>query len=147
MHKNYTVAKKNTSGEIALVNYKKISGFKIAPKNKIHYPGVEVNSMLIIKPSFIEKILKRKSKIKLNNYLNYIVEQADDDSDDSLREALNNISRYKEIVEYKYRKYLDDKYINLLAKKLDMLERKIKSKLIYKEFEYTEEKEMTGKSR
>lgn len=145
MKNNYTIAKKNNNGEITFINYSKINGFKISPKNKIDYSGIEVNSMLIVKPSLIEKVLKRKNKIKLNKYLDYITEESEDDG--SLREALNNISRYKDIIEYKYRKYLDDKYINLLNKKVDLLERKIKTKLIYKEMEFEPLEEKKGKSR
>ena len=96
-----------------------------------------------MKPSFIEKILKKKIKRKLNLYLNYIIEESGDD--DSCRVALNNINRYKDIVEYKYRKYLDDKYINLLLKKINLLEKKIKSNLIYKELNATPS--LKGKSR
>lgn len=141
MTKNYVVAKKNNKGEITFVDYN-VEGFKITPKNNIEYP-IEVNSMMIIKPSFIEKILKKKIKRKLNLYLNYIIEESGDD--DSCREALNNINRYKDIVEYKYRKYLDDKYINLLLKKINLLEKKIKSNLIYKELNVTPS--LKGRSR
>lgn len=141
MTKNYVVSKKNNKGEITFVDYN-VEGFKITPKNNIEYP-IEVNSMMIMKPSFIEKILKKKIKRKLNLYLNYIIEESGDD--DSCREALNNINRYKDIVEYKYRKYLDDKYINLLLKKINLLEKKIKSNLIYKELNATPS--LKGKSR
>ena len=147
MNKNYTVARKKQDGEITFINYSKLDGYKISPKKNIDYPGIEVNSILIIKPKFIEKVIKRKNKIKLNYYLNYIIEESDDDSSD-LKEVLDNIERYKGIIEYKYRKYLDDKYVNLLNKKINLLEKKIKTKLIYKELDYKEEKiEKTGKSR
>ena len=50
-----------------------------------------------------------------------------------------------------YRKYLDDKYINLLNKKIDLLEKKIKTRLIYKEIDLENKrinnKEIRGKSR
>lgn len=144
--RNYVIARSNNNGEITLLNYNKVEGFKVSPKKSIDYPGIEVNSMMIIKPSFIEKMLKRKNKIKLNYYLNYIILEAEDETDDNLRQALSNIERYRGIIEYKYRKYLDDKYINLLNKKIDLLERKIKAKLIYKELNY-QEKEIRGKSR
>lgn len=147
MDKRYVIAKSNNNGEVTFIDYSKIDGFKITPKNRIEYPGIEVNSMLIIKPSFIEKVLKKKIQRKLNIYLNYIIEESESDDDDSYREALNNISRYRDIVEYKYRKYLDDKYINLLLKKIALLERKIKSKVIYKELNKEEYIEVRGKSR
>lgn len=147
MDKRYVIAKSNNNGEVTFIDYSKIDGFKIIPKNRIEYPGIEVNSMLIIKPSFIEKVLKKKIQRKLNIYLNYIIDESESDDDDSYREALNNISRYRDIVEYKYRKYLDDKYINLLLKKIALLERKIKSKVIYKELNKEEYIEVRGKSR
>lgn len=137
MKKTYIVAKSNYEGEITVIDYEKIDGFKITPKNKIDYPGIKVNSMIIIKPSFIEKVLKKKVKRKLDYYLDYIVTLVgnstdyDEDDDEGLREALNDLTRYKEIVEYKYRKYLDDKYINLLLKKIALLEREIKAKIVY----------------
>ena len=145
--KNYIVAKKQNNGDITFINYKKIDGFKVTPKNTIEYPGIEVNSMFIVKPIFIEKILKRKNKIKLNYYLNYIIDESDD-SDSDYRKVLDNIERYKRKIEYKYRKYLDDKYINLLNKKLDLVENKIKSKLIYNELNKENVvEERKGKSR
>lgn len=148
MSKNYIVSKINNNGEITFIDYNKLDGFKVIPKNKIEYPGIEVNSMLIVKPSFIEKMLKRKNKIKLNYYLNYIIEQSEDEGSGNLRQALDNIERYKEIIEYKYRKYLDDRYINLLNKKVDLLERKIKTKLIYEQMNFEDKKqEKKGKSR
>jgi hypothetical protein len=123
-----------------------MDGFKVTPKNTFEYPGIEVNSMLIVKPIFIEKMLKRKNKIKLNYYLNYIINESDDDSD--CRKVLDNIERYRGIIEYKYRKYLDDKYINLLNKKLGLVENKIKSKLIYNQLNKENVvEERKGKSR
>ena len=70
MDKRYVIAKSNSNGEVTFIDYSKIDGFKITPKNRIEYPGIEVNSMLIIKPSFIEKVLKKKIQRKLNIYLN-----------------------------------------------------------------------------
>lgn len=151
--KNYIIAKANINGETVIINYDKINGLKLSPKNSINYPGIKVNSMILIKPSFIEKILKRKIKNKLNHYLNYIISLIDDDdsSDASTyyrplhlnyeeedgsnyKEALDDLTRYKSIVEYKYRKFLDDKYITLLLKKIAVLENEIKSKSINKSF-------------
>ena len=137
MKKRYMIAKGTYNGNITFIDYDKIDGLKISPKNKIEYPGIKVNSMIIIKPSFIEKILKRKIKIKLDYYLSYIISliSSDDDDDTAFRQALNSLTRFKDVIEYKYRKYLDDKYINILLKKLDLLEKEVKSKLIYKQLE------------
>lgn len=131
--KRYMIAKKNQEGNITFVDYSKIDGLKVTPKNNLEYPGIEINSLILIKPTFIEKVLKRKIKRKLEYYLKYIIQLIEDANDDNGdRIALNDITRYKEIVEYKYRKYLDDKYINILLKKIDALEQEMKSKIIYK---------------
>lgn len=127
----------------------KMSGFKITPKNEIMYDGVVVNSLLLMKPSFIEKILKKKNKKKLEYYLQYMILLTEDDNQDpgAISEILNDLSRYKDIVEYKYRKYLDDKYIDLLLKKVNLLERELKTKLIYKQMNQVYMEETKGKSR
>lgn len=144
MEKNYIVAKKNKNGEIAFIDYSKIEGYKITPKNKVASPGIKVNSMVLIKPVFVEKILKRKIQNKLNYYLKYIEQESDDD--ESWREALDSASRFKDILEYKYRKYLDDKYINLLQKRITLIERELKKKMLYNKLK-EETKEKSGKSR
>lgn len=129
MKKSYTIIKANNKGEITLETIEKINGYKVKPKNKCNYKGMKVNSMVIIKPSFIEKVLKRKIKMKLEFYLNYIINLIDDDDDDDdIRKALDELERFKETVEYKYRKYLDDKYVNLLHKKISLIEHEIKLK-------------------
>ena len=131
MKKHYIIAKSNYDGEVVVIDYNKIDGYKVMPKNDIKYPGVKINYLIIIKPSFIEKVLKKKVKIKLDYYLKYFIAVIDDDSDSDSRKALGELERFKETIEYKYRKYLDDKYINLLLKKVSLLEKEIKSKVVY----------------
>ena len=142
--KNYMIAKSNYDGEIVFINYDKISGYEFNPKKT---NGISVNSLIIIKPTFIEKIVKKKIERKLNYYLKYLIETSDDDSSD-FRQALNDISRFKEIIKYKYQQYLDDKYINLLLKRIKLVEKELKEKAIYREFNRTEiETEVRRRSR
>lgn len=151
MEKTYTIVKEQNNGEKVYIDYTKFNGYKVRPKNNVKYNGVKVNSLVILKPSFIEKILKKKVKRKLDFYLQYIISLMDNDEEDgnvgNLKLALDDLARYKSIVEYKYRKYLDQKYINLLLKKMDILEHEIKMKLIYKQEEVYEMEETRGKSR
>ena len=137
--KNYMIAKSNYNGEIVFINYDKLDGYKINPKN-IKTPGISVKSLIIVKPSFIEKVLKRKLQKKLEYYLKYLIDINDDDSTD-FREALDDIERFKGIIKSKYQKYLDDKYINLLLKKITLIQKEIKEKVIYREFNKNYENE------
>lgn len=148
MENTYTIVKEQYNGDKVYIDYTKLNGFKFKPKNAIKYKGIKVNTLVVVKPSFIEKLLKKKVKRKLDFYLNYIISLMDNDEDDGtdLKEALTDLERYKSIVEYKYRKYLDSKYINLLLKKIDILEHEIKMKIIYRQEELLEVEEK-GKSR
>lgn len=142
--KHYYICKKGNNREIIFLDYNKLRGFGFTPKNNVKYDGIIVNKMVIIKPSMIEKVLKRKIKRKLDLYLKLIVRfiDSEDGSDgNALREALNDLSRYKSIVEYKYRKYLDEKYLKILLKKISILEYELNYKLIDNDqYSYEEEK-------
>ena len=123
--KHYYINKKNSNKEIIYLDFDKLKGIDFSPKNKIKYDGIVVNKMVIIKPSMIEKILKRKIRKKLDLYLKLIIkfiESEDSDNGETLREALNDLTRYKNIIMHKYMKYLDEKYLKLLSKKISLLE-------------------------
>lgn len=125
--KQYLISKTNYNGEVVYLNINKENGYKINPKNQITYDGVKVNEMVFIKPEFIQKIIKRKLKNKLELYLSFIVSDTDDDD---TRKALGDLQRYRYFVKEKYSLFLDDKYLTLLNNKFDILERNLKAKII-----------------
>ena len=142
--KHYYICKKGNDRQIIYLDYDKLKGFGFSPKNNVKYEGIIVNKMVIIKPSMIEKVLRKKIKRKLDLYLKLIIRfiESDDSSDGSaLREALNDLTRYKSIIKNKYQKYLDEKYLRILLKKITLLEYELSSKIINLEsYEYEEEK-------
>lgn len=118
------------------LDYSKLDGFHFKPMNKIDYEGVSVKKMVMINSSFVETILKKKNKKRLELYLRFIISIIDNDDDDStditdLRSALNDLTRFKEIVKFKYQRYLDEKYIMLLLQKINLLEQELKKKMVY----------------
>lgn len=151
--KNYAIKKNKLSNQAFAISTTKINGYEVKPKNQVQYEGIQVNSLLMVKPTFIEKVLKKKNKRKIEYYLNYIIELLDEEDSEetptNLRQALNDLARYRDIIKYKYCKYLDDKYVELLLKKIDLLEHQLKAKLVY--YTYTmpayEQEETKGKSR
>lgn len=141
---------KNYYGDKIYIDYTKLKGFEFKPRNKIKYKGIKVNSLTIVKKSFVEKLLKKKVQRKLDFYLEYIINNMnEDDSETSggLNEVLNDVARYKAIIEYKYRKFLEEEYINLLLKKVNIIERELKLKLLYKQEIMYELEDTRGKSR
>lgn len=149
MSENYINRKSEYNGK--KVNLKKIDGLEIKPRNKIKYDAVEVNSMVIVNQKYIEKLLRKKTKRKLEYFLRYIVALIDgeDDATDpsNLGLALDDLAHYKSIIEYKYRKFLDEKYINLLLQKIEMLEHEIKVKMAYMTMYPAEKEQEKGKAR
>ena len=133
MTRNQLLVKNKFNKEIAYIDYDRVSGFKFKPVNKGDNT-ISVNQMVIISPTFIEKVLTRKTKRKLELYLEFIVKLLDEDDDTDitgLRSALNDITRYKDIVMHKYRVYLEQKYYELFMKKLSLLEYELKMKILH----------------
>ena len=110
---------------------RKTTGFRLKPKNNVAYDGIEVNKIIILKKRFIANLLKKKIKRKLDLYLDLIIDDADSSSDaSSYKEHLDGLSRFKDIIKYKYKKYLDKKYISLLLKKIELLEYELQEKIL-----------------
>lgn len=148
--RNYKLHKSEDTKNLLNFESKKIDGFEFAPKHTSEYMNMEVNKMVVINPSFIEKVLKKKIKRKLDLYLQFIVSVIDDEDTDpsNLRYVLDDLERYRRTIINKYQRYLDEKYINLLLKKIELLNNEIKTKLIYmKEPLEKEEEKETRRSR
>lgn len=129
---NYLLIKNKDTNELVYIDYSKNNGYGFTPKNHIQYEGIKVDKLVLIKPTFVEKVLKKKIKKKLDLYLQYMImllEENDDTTSSShLGAALNEISRYRSIIINNYRAYLDDKYLELLMQKFALLEHELKVK-------------------
>ena len=128
----YIVDRENTEIVHGYIDYDKIKGFNIKPQNTIPYEGIEVGHLTLVEPELIEKVLKRKTKRKLNTYLNFLLTVIDDDDTDgeALELVIEDAIRYKAIIINKYSKFLDKKYINTLLRKVNMVEKELRAKLI-----------------
>ena len=145
----YKIDKKKINDKTQ-IDMKRLRGFKIKPLNNIQYDGVKVNKLLIIKPSFVEKVLKRKKKRKLELYLEFVInilESEDGNNGDKIAIALNDLTRYKSIVKNNYRIYLDDLYYQLLMKKMDVIEKELKVRKMYLDMSYQNDYQVEEKSR
>lgn len=151
MNRHYILLRnKYENCKIQIDSKKLLNGFRIHPKNKIAHDGVEVNEMTINSKNFVEHIVKKKTNRKLEGYIQYLMSLIDDNNDESgsfIGFVLNDVTKFRAIIKGKYAQYLDEHYVELLLKKLDLLEHELKVKAYYineKENIYTETK---GKSR
>lgn len=146
MKKKYFVTEEN--GKITVqLNSKNLEGFKIKPLNNIKYDGILVSKMTLVSPKAIQNILIKKTKRKIDEFLQFIINGADDDDTDpsNLRLVLDELEKYKTLVRAKYAKYLDKKYLEALNKKMRLIEKELKEQI--KETEYVYQSEKQSKSR
>lgn len=142
MIKHYVIIKDNKD-EICYLKYKKLEGFKFKPLNNTDFKhGVKVTTLVLYKPEVVELVLKKKIKNKLVEYLKLILEDADDSEDAGyVRAVLNDVTRYRQMIINKYRRYLEEKYVELLLEKISILEEELKNKLVYLVYKDEEKKE------
>ena len=96
MTRNYLLVKNKFNKEIAYIDYDRVSGFKFKPVNKGDNT-ISVNQMVIISPTFIEKVLTRKTKRKLELYLEFIVKLLDEDESCKLLISFADLCVWKKI--------------------------------------------------
>ncbi len=127
----YICDKDNNEIVYGYIDYSHLHGFKIKPGNNVPYEGVEVGRLVLVKPSLIENVLKRKIKHKLDAYLTFLFTVIDDEDEDpdALELVIDDVTRYKNIIMNKYSKFLDKKYIKRLLKKVGMVELELNNKL------------------
>jgi len=138
---------KDKKEEKVELDLNKIHGFTFNPQNNIEYDGIVVDSMKITKPELIEKILKKKIKRKITLYTQLIIEliESAEEDDGTIDIVLNDLERYKRVIRNNYEAYLSKKYVELLFKKIEVLENELKTKQIF--LKANEEVEKKGKAR
>ena len=126
----YLIVKEKNKKEVTYFEYSKLDGFNMTSKNKNIKlkDAINVNKMVIINPSFIEKLINKKinNKIKkLVDLISTIYESDDEDPAGSLMQALNEVEKFKREMINKYLNYMTKEQIDLLEKKIGILEREV----------------------
>lgn len=144
----YLVVKTKDQKEIVYMEYDKLTGYDITPKNKKTFADcIQVNKMILIQPSLIEKLVHKKVDRHFKRLLMLVTMllETDDDTGTSLRECLNEVEKFRLEIKNKYREYLTKEELNLMAKKLMILNEEAKMRLSV--LERTAKQEKVGKSR
>ncbi len=131
MSKYYICDKENNEIVYGYLNYNKVDGFRIKPRNNLEYDGIEVGRLILVEPTLIEKVLKRKTKIKLNAYLNFLISILDSEDDESsdLSLVLDDTKKYKALIMNKYSKFLNPIYIKELLYRVKFVEDELKARI------------------
>lgn len=154
INQRFLVIKNKDSKTIKYFEYDKLKGYNIHPKQNIKFQNaINVDKMVIINPTLIEKLVDKKIKHKFNNLINLLsfVYESDDATGEGLELALNEAEKLRMELINKYKKYLSEEKQSLMEKKLDILEDEIKLRMQYflseqMQKEYSQSKS-EGKSR
>ena len=151
----FLIVKDNKTKQIKYFDYDKIDGYKLsAKKNYNFFDDINVSRVIIINPSFSEKIARRKMNNKFERLLTMMqVVCEDDDKGEGLDIVLDEAEKFKMELINKYRKFLEAEELELMYKKIEIVERELdlrRKAIIYTKGydEYEKDEELsTGKSR
>lgn len=147
----FLVVKNKDSKEIKYFEYDKISGYNIKPNPKLKFQdAINVNKMILINPSLIEKMVDKKIKRKFDYLINLlsVVYENDDDTGEGLKLALDEAEKFRIELNNKYRQYINEEKFDLLQKKIAILEDELYLRMQFVLDKVNNlEKEEKGKSR
>lgn len=147
----YFINKNVHNKELLYLEFDKLQGLDITPKNDARREDViSVSKMILIKPSFVDKVLKLKIDKKMKNLydkFNYLLTVEDEDGTAAV---LDEAIRYRGFIMKNYIIFLSGKYGDLILNKLQIMINELNIKLrLMNEFKRNDiaENEISGKSR
>ena len=127
--KRFIVTKKQMEGAITYLEYERIHGVSFKPKKSEFDDMINVSKVVVINPSLIEKLVDKKCKRTLEKLIKMtgiIYEQEDEDGDVGLSFILNEMEKFRQLLDSKYKEYMDAKEYKLYLKKLEIIENEVK---------------------
>ena len=127
----YLIRKKKIKGKY--LEEIELDGFNMGKKNKVFNIGdYKVSNIVIYSKILGEKVVSSKVMKKYDKLIKYLTELlvSDDDTGDAMREALNQIEKFRLEIKIKYRKILKKKELELMSKQLVKLQKVANERLI-----------------
>ena len=125
--KRFVVKKDAKSDVITYMEYEKLKGFNVKPKDGLNFEDmINVNEMIIINPTLIEKLIDKKCKRTLEKILTIMTIIDDDSYDDTPFDlVLDELERFKSLVRGKYKEYMKQEKYKLVMKKIEIIEKEL----------------------
>lgn len=115
------------------VELEEITGLLFGSANHVYkIKDCDVRNIIICNKKLAYPICYKQVMTKYNKLLNILPDLLINDADDggaSIRHALNEIERFRQIIKNKYRKYLKRKDLELMGKKLEVFQRIAQEKM------------------
>ena len=126
---SYLIKKNNDTNEIVFMEYE-LEGYKFKPNSS--KASIEVKEVTIVNPSMIENILEAKYNKAFQRVLMATYEalkQEDKKALTSIKKALEEIEKLKQILLGKYQKFLSKEKEKKFLVKLELMEQQLNIKL------------------
>lgn len=126
------IKKKNKNKLIDKTEIIELEGFMMGSKNKtFKIDGNQVRDIKVVDTKLASSLVNKQVSKKYEKLINYLTELLidDDDSGDTYREALNQIEKFRQEIKNKYRKYLKQKELETMSKKLIVLQKEANKRL------------------
>lgn len=112
-----------------------IDGFSMGSKNKVFKIASEkVKGIIVYNSKLINNLVSKKVITIYNKLIAYLTElilnSDDTDSGSAMREALNQIEKFRLEIKIKYRKYLKKKELEMMSKKLVKMQKIANDRLL-----------------
>ena len=136
--------KKNKNKLIDKTEIIELDGFMMGSKNKtFKIDGNEVRDIKVVDTKLASALVTKQVSKKYEKLIIYLTELLidDDDSGETYREALNQIEKFRQEIKNKYRKFLKQKELEMMSKKLVILQKESNKRLLEIQNSYKYENE------
>ena len=132
INQRFLIVKEKNSKEIKYFDYDKLDGYNLRAKEHIRFAdAVDISRMIIINPTFIDKIATKKINAKFDkliNMMSYVCE-VEDETGEGYRIALDEANKLQMELINKYRKFIEEEKLELMLKKIEILSGELKLRL------------------
>lgn len=134
INQRFLIVKDSNTKEIKYFDYEKLDGYNLKAKENAHFQdAIDVSRMIIIQPSFIDKIATKKLNAKFDKLINMMSVVCDMEESDASGEcyhlALDEVNKLKMELINKYKKYISAEKLELMQKKIEILEDELKLRI------------------
>ncbi len=126
----FKVSYKKISGET--IEWNKFEGYRMLARRGFHVNGEVIKVITVMNKKLAYPFVKGKVEGKYQKLIVLLTDLviSDDESGDSLREALNHIEKFRLEIKNKYREYLKKKELEMMSKQLTTLKKEAERQLM-----------------
>ena len=128
----YSVSKKKNNNKLDNFEILNLDGFLMSSKNGFKIHNQVIKDIRIVDSDIAHRIVADRVKIRYEKLIEYLTDvlTGDDDSGDSMHEALNQIERFRLEIKNKYRHYLKKLELQKMSKQLITLKKELEKEIL-----------------